>query len=277
VSKNTLVKELVATALGPPAEAEGFEYIGSRTWLRHTAEISQMIRLDREDPPFLLFWGLWEPTAAEVVHGIAAAEPNFGTCVVWGDAWQIHLSSTREELDADEITEENLPLFRERLPKDVGAMANHMAALPTRRSVRDYLLVNRLDSDWEREFTQPTSLGLKLVTVAALALADEAPDAGDLVVEAREWLVQHRFPDDPKLERLERLAEQGVVAASAEAVLYWKYEEDAPDGAEDEATGPAWITNANGSDESLNEGEWISRARAVRIAAERGIRLDDKA
>lgn len=71
--------------------------------------------------------------------------------------------------------------------------------------------------------------------------------------------------------------------------LHWKYEE-APDDEDDELVlgaqlpkinrtyspndlGPAWINRADGTSEKVNDGGWITRADAERLAAEGGYEL----
>jgi hypothetical protein len=46
-------------------------------------------------------------------------------------------------------------------------------------------------------------------------------------------------------------------------ILYWLWH----DGPAATAVGPAWIIEADGTERSLNGGDWISRAEAERLAA----------
>jgi len=61
--------------------------------------------------------------------------------------------------------------------------------------------------------------------------------------------------------------------------LTWKWE-DGPEDAEGDDpkdVGPAWIDHADGSSERVNDGQWITRAEAQRLAAEKGyeVAMDD--
>jgi hypothetical protein len=70
-----------------------------------------------------------------------------------------------------------------------------------------------------------------------------------------------------------------TVATNA-TILYWKLE-DVPMGDGDaprpEDIGPAWIYTPDGAEETVLDGEWISRADAQRLAVESGyeLQLDD--
>jgi hypothetical protein len=58
--------------------------------------------------------------------------------------------------------------------------------------------------------------------------------------------------------------------------LYWKWEEGPPDAKGDGPSdvGPAWVTEADGSERDVNGGKWITRAEAVELAASNGWALD---
>jgi hypothetical protein len=62
--------------------------------------------------------------------------------------------------------------------------------------------------------------------------------------------------------------------------LCWKYEDGPPEVAEDghpDDVGPAWIERPGEPVEEINDGEWITRTAAVRLAEEGGheLHLDD--
>ena len=63
------------------------------------------------------------------------------------------------------------------------------------------------------------------------------------------------------------------------ATLYWKYEDGPPDAEEDDPNDvrPAWIIEPDGNERDVNEGEWITRAEAKRLASDGGYELDDQA
>lgn len=58
--------------------------------------------------------------------------------------------------------------------------------------------------------------------------------------------------------------------------LYWKYEDGPPDAedADPNDVGPAWIVGPEGSGRMFDDGEWITRAEAVRLAEEQGFELN---
>jgi hypothetical protein len=58
--------------------------------------------------------------------------------------------------------------------------------------------------------------------------------------------------------------------------LYWKYEDGPPDAEDDDPNdlGPAWIIEPDGSERHVRDGEWITRAEALRLAEEEGYALD---
>ena len=59
--------------------------------------------------------------------------------------------------------------------------------------------------------------------------------------------------------------------------LYWKFEDGPEEAADDDPNdvGPAWIDKPDGTSEKVNDGEWITRAEAKRLAAEGGYQLDE--
>jgi hypothetical protein len=67
--------------------------------------------------------------------------------------------------------------------------------------------------------------------------------------------------------------------AAERTVLYWKMEDGPGDGEspDPEDVGPAWVYGPDGGEEPVNEGEWITRTEAQRIASESGykLQLDD--
>jgi hypothetical protein len=65
--------------------------------------------------------------------------------------------------------------------------------------------------------------------------------------------------------------------ADGQPYLYWKYEDGPPDGAQHGPgdIGPLWLEQAGGGGETLNDGQWVTRAEARRIAVERGLRLEE--
>jgi hypothetical protein len=58
--------------------------------------------------------------------------------------------------------------------------------------------------------------------------------------------------------------------------LHWKYEDGPPDaeGEDPNDVGPAWIIEPDGSERDVRGGQWVTRAEAIRLAAEQGIDLD---
>jgi len=58
--------------------------------------------------------------------------------------------------------------------------------------------------------------------------------------------------------------------------LYWKYEDGPPEAESDDPNdvGPAWIIEPDGTERDVQNGEWITRAEAVRLAQQQGLQLD---
>lgn len=70
-----------------------------------------------------------------------------------------------------------------------------------------------------------------------------------------------------------------IPAMAQRRVLYWKRGTDSPDSYSDalHVLGPAWVIEADGSERPLNDGDWISKAEAERLAAVGGFVLDAEA
>jgi hypothetical protein len=81
----------------------------------------------------------------------------------------------------------------------------------------------------------------------------------------------------PSLRSTERDTQQASGVAGAPPRLLWKDEDGPgwPGGGHPAREGPAWIERPDGSLEELNEGAWITRAEATRLAAEKSYAFEE--
>jgi hypothetical protein len=153
-----------------------------RTWIREANEIQHLVSLEKSPSGYQVQWGLMCREVVPLLWGFAAARPHVGHSIVTGHSTGPCKAARVPWFSSAEL-QSSAPQIAEKLREDLVELAGWLDEFQTRADVRAYLLQNR-DATDRREFLIPAKLALKLLTAAALALADESPDACQLVADA---------------------------------------------------------------------------------------------
>jgi len=144
-------------------------------------------------------WGVFVAELVPILYDVAADEADVSQAAVTGALSAVKYPSITTSLSSPESM---AALDVERVQEEVTEWASWMAGFDTRAAIREYLLQNR-DATDRREFVVPAKLPLKLLTAAALAVADGDEGAEALVEEAAVALA--RFDGPTTAGRLQRL------------------------------------------------------------------------
>jgi hypothetical protein len=206
LSRTDELAEILKKGITPVLEPAGFERVRQGlTWMRPRQGIFHLVNVSPRRGICDVFWGLVDPGSILPLYGVAARNDDFSLSVVQGTAATISHSARASWFDLEDPDRPSVDDLSANLQHDMRIILPYLARFETRRDIRSYLLENRDEKDPRTEFIVPPSLGLKLLTAAALALADEDPAACDLIGEADARFLA-RGQRDPRVSRLRELA-----------------------------------------------------------------------
>lgn len=188
LSRSRALRRIIRDAVTPNLVPLGFVADGTRSWVRRTSELGQVIALTSRNHSYRVQWGVVSPEASSILYGSWAAgvrQFDVAASVMTGSPSGLRQPASCPYFRLDpEVAPAVIDDVIESLPADLVSTADWLEPLQTRQDLRTYLLSNRDDKD-RRGFLVPTNLPLKLFTAATLAALDGDPEAARLEVEAR--------------------------------------------------------------------------------------------
>lgn len=208
------LSELLESGFGAVLAPAGFVPSNDRrTWVRSTGEIEHIIALLSRRSSFDVQWGLACPAVVEIMWGSPHVSFDIGQAIVSGTPSTIRHPAHAQSFDVAALKADSASIV-EGVRADLEVVEGWMRRFTSRADVRNYLLENRERTD-RRAFVIPAKLPLKLLTAAALAVADRDGTACELIKEAEVELAP--FKGEISLGRLQRLREAAAGLGGAGA------------------------------------------------------------
>lgn len=177
----------------------------SRTWVRIGEEVHHVVSLLKRRDSYDVQWGLVCPELVDVMWGVPHSSFDVGQAIVTGTPSTIRHPARAQSFNAASL--DNAEALAAGVREDMAVVSSWMQPFTTRAAVREYLMANREPTD-RRAFVVPAKLPLKLLTAAALAVADRDQHGCALLSEAEAALAP--FKGDITRDRLARVRQMAA-------------------------------------------------------------------
>jgi hypothetical protein len=204
LTKRDALRTIVRDGIESVLLSEGFEASGNLNWVRDVGELKHVIALLSRRDWFDVQWGVVSPAVTSILWGPQIQDSSdIRYSAISGTPGTIRHPPACQSFElSNENDEKRIKDVTLAISNDIRVVEERLRVFITRRGLRDYLLENKSLKD-RRDFIIPSGLPLKLLTAAALAVADDDWDAEALAAEA-EYLFS-RYDDPLVVERISRL------------------------------------------------------------------------